>query len=271
MKENMTHDDMKTYLRDQGLNPVSEIDKSTLMVSSKLIRCQDAEPMLVAMGSDRSKAEQINALVDAVHLYLQTIGTTGNLRLVLGKKNDKKVMAEIISAITLMIESLKIPLKVDLQIDFTRSDYSASQFTGIEKVQRWMSFLTDRDKKEPPKLARKLSELVDDDSFRWYQSVTGTEWSGRVEGLQVCTVRPDSDKILLGVGKPGKNGNGRARKEYLNILNQKQGDTETSEVKRVVGIIQRYSEISQRRKAERLSKRTFPGKSGAKRGRGSQG
>ena len=90
MKENMTHDDMMIYLKDMGLDPVSKRDTSELLVSKKLIRCQDAEPMLVAMGSDRSKAEQINVLVDAVHLHLQTRGSTGNLRLVLGKKKRPK-------------------------------------------------------------------------------------------------------------------------------------------------------------------------------------
>ena len=80
MKENMTHNDIMTHLDDLGLNPVSKKDTSDLMVSSKLIRCQSADSMLVAMGNDRSKNEQINSFVDAVHCHLQTKGASGNLQ-----------------------------------------------------------------------------------------------------------------------------------------------------------------------------------------------
>ena len=237
MKENMTHDDMMIYLKDMGFDPVSKRDTSELLVSKKLIRCQDAEPMLIAMGSDRSKAEQINALVDAVYLHLQTRGSIGNLRLVLGKKKDPKVVVEIISAIAHMIESLKIPLKIDLQIDSDHPDCETEDFAGVPKIQNWMAFLDERGKQKPPQLSLQLSKLVDHGSFRWYRSVTGKEWSGRVEGLQVCTVQPDSGNIWLGVGKHGKNGNGGAREEFLKISKHGDKTFKASEIDDVAGII----------------------------------
>ena len=237
MKENMTHDDMMIYLKDMGFDPVSKRDTSELLVSKKLIRCQDAEPMLIAMGSDRSKAEQINALVDAVYLHLQTRGSIGNLRLVLGKKKDPKVVVEIINAIALMIQSLKIPLKIDLQIDSDHPRCEAENFEGVQKIQDWMDFLDERDKQKLPPLALELSKLVDDGSFRWYRSVTGKNWSGRVEGLQVCTVQPDSGNIWLGVGKHGKNGNGGAREEFLKISKHGDKTFKASEIDDVAGII----------------------------------
>jgi hypothetical protein len=79
--------------------------------------------------------------------------------------------------------------------------------------------------------------MVDDSSFRWYRSVTGTEWSGRVEGLQVCTVRPDLDNIWLGVGKTGINGNGEARKAFLAISDWSEGIFSKSEINIVASII----------------------------------
>jgi hypothetical protein len=202
MKENMTHDDMMTYLKDLGLKPVSNKDVSNLMVSSMLIRCQDADPMIVAMGSNRSKSEQINALVDAVHLHLQTRGSTGNLRLVLGKKKSQKVMAEI---------------------------------------------KNERDLQKPPQLALRLSELVDDSSFRWYRGVTGKDWSGRVEGLEVCKAGPDLETIRLGVGTKGKKGNGEARKEFLKIFQQRKEIFNTSEIHLVAGIIKELVESRRNR------------------------
>jgi hypothetical protein len=247
MKENMTHDDMMTYLKDLGLKPVSNKDVSNLMVSSMLIRCQDADPMIVAMGSNRSKSEQINALVDAVHLHLQTRGSTGNLRLVLGKKKSRKVMAEIKNAIVLLIESLKIPLNIDFQIDFCPKRLEARNFAGLKKIQRWMSFLDERDLQKPPQLALRLSELVDDSSFRWYRGVTGKDWSGRVEGLEVCKAGPDLETIRLGVGTKGKKGNGEARKEFLKIFQQRKEIFNTSEIHLVAGIIKELVESRRNR------------------------
>jgi len=234
MKENMTHSEMIIYLKDLGLDPEPKEAISDLFVTSHLICCQKADQLLVAMGSDRDKSEQINALVDAVHLHLQTRGSTGNLRLVIGKT---EVLSEISNAIAVLIESLRIPLKVDLQIDFNSSPCNPSNFKGVQKIKKWRTLLDERVKQEPPDLARELSKLVDDSSFRWYRSVTGKDWSGRVEGLQVCTVRPDSDSIWLGVGSPGKNGNGKSRDEFLEISENREGDFNKSKINIVADII----------------------------------
>jgi len=230
----MKHEEMLRYLKDQGLNPVARAETSRLMISGMLIRCQDGDTLLAAMGNDREKDDQIHAVVDAVHWHIQTKGTSGSLHLVFGKRYKKSEMDELLNAVALLVDSLNIPLKIEVAVDFKPCHVEAKEFNGSKK---WMSFFEQRNDQKPPPLAMKLSENVDDDSFRWYRNITGNFWSGRVEGLQVCTVSDNSHCGTLDVGQTGRKGDGEPRKVFLKIANHREGNFDESELTEVADII----------------------------------
>ena len=53
----------------------------------------NGDTFIAAVGRDKSKEEQINAIVDAVHWQIQTKGTTGKLHVMIGKRKNSHSMA----------------------------------------------------------------------------------------------------------------------------------------------------------------------------------
>ncbi len=58
--------------------------------------------------------------------------------------------------------------------------------------------------KPPPPWALEMERGATSVGFRWQRSVTGGEWSGRLEGLEICRVADVGTGFSFGVGKPGK-------------------------------------------------------------------
>ena len=54
-----------------------------------------------------------------------------------------------------------------------------------------------------PDGARELEQMVGDPSFRWHLSLNSTELSGRIDGLQVCTLSLDGRHGQLAIGGEG--------------------------------------------------------------------
>lgn len=91
-------------------------------------------------------------------------------------------------------------------------------------------------KTDPPAALLEVERGAERLGFRWQRTVTGSEWSGRLRGLEICTVR-DSDRVFrFDVGAPGKPDEetgaraiSEARGHFHELLKVKGGNPGTSE------------------------------------------
>lgn len=248
----MKNADFIDFLISKGLKPVLKADTTQLMLTGKMIRCIDGDTLIAAVGSDKSKDDQINAIVDAVHWHIQTKGTKGELKIMFGKRNRSDSSSEVLNATAILLKNLKIPLSVNVTVDLQIEELKPKPYMDD---RNWMELIKSRDNEIPPKLALKLSDLVGDDSFRWYRTVTANSWSGRVDGLQICTISSDGKGGILDVGKPGKGGKiGYPREVFLEIADGKEGPFDESRLHEIAAIINRAA-VSRRSGRLRTSQR----------------
>lgn len=233
------------YLKKEGLEPVAKRDVEKYFVAANVIRCEQGDTFIVGMGTKDAKDkqitrdEQINVLVDGVSLCIQQ--NKKSLRLILGKREAPGEQAEVENAVALLIESMKMDdFKIEAEVDGKIVFLQPKSFNISEndKTERWMKYLTRP--VEVPEFLNDLERAVNDGIFKWYRNVTGNYWSGRVGGLEVCTVDFNDNKYTLDVGKEGKKGNiSKTREEFLRIRN-KILDTNTfsrSQIDQVVSVI----------------------------------
>lgn len=214
--EFMDNESIKAHLIDEGLTPLAEEETSHLMISEKVIRCESGDVMIAAMGSDRKKDDQIHLVIDAVHLCLQSKRKA--IRLILGRREKLEEQAEVENAVALMIDNIKIPLKIETEIDckVRKINFKPFEEGRGDRIEKWMNCLnTDRDL---PKFAADLEQAISDDSFKWYKNVTSKNWSGRVGGLEVCKLDRSGSNGELNVGRSGKFEDGKARQEFINVI-----------------------------------------------------
>jgi len=244
--EFMNQESIMDLLKSQRLNPKAEQDRNKLIISKKVIRCEDNETLIVGMGNETKKDDQIHLVVDAVHLYLQTESQKKNLKIIFGRRTDKDEQAEVENAVALMVESIKIEdINIAIEVDGKKVNFNTKSFdiTPTGKIERWMEYLSQ--KVEIPKLANELEKAINNDLFKWYRSATGQKWSGRVGGLEVCSMDLDGQKSELQVGRRGKNDDGPARKVFLEILKQenfKEGIFLHSQLDKVASVIRAIAE-----------------------------
>jgi len=235
----MRREEIIEYLQVQGLRPEMKADTTKLMISKKLIRCETGDTLLAAIGGDEKKDAQLHSVVDAVHWHLQTKGERGKLRLVLGRRDKRQEMDELLNGIALMLNSLKILLEVQPEVDFVPCSLVIKDFN--ESHRKWTSFFKNGKESGLPELTIKLSKLVGDESFRWYRNMTGNYWSGRVEGIQICIVRNERQGTL-NVGRSREKGDGKAREIFLAVAKGRKGpfDESQSRLQEVADVIREY-------------------------------
>ena len=229
--------DILKYLSDRGIEADCIMDRRNTL-SGRLIRCVYKDTPLMVVGGEHSKEHQLNTVLDGIHWHLINFGIKGTVRIIIGSGVDT---LEVLDAIAILLECYQGQLKIEIEVDFIPQNLTVPDFSRINK-RNWLTFFQQQGSTTPPALAIKLTKLVDHESFRWYRSVTRGDWSGRVEGLEVCRVGPDPDYGELNIGKPGKNGNiGKARKLFLEIAKGREGSFDISRIDEVVSVIRQVA------------------------------
>ena len=145
--EFMNQESIMDLLKSQRLNPKAEQDRNKLIISEKVIRCEDNDTLIVGMGNEMKKDDQIHLVVDAVHLYLQTESKKKNLKLIFGKRTDKDEQAEVENAVALMVKSIKIEdMNIAIEVDGKKVNFNTKSFdiTPTGKIERWMEYLSQK-------------------------------------------------------------------------------------------------------------------------------
>jgi hypothetical protein len=180
--------------------------------SSRLLHCSCGKHAAAAVVCGDDAAEPVKLFGAALSWFLST-GLSGPPTYVVGKDDagkDARWLKAVHAIQTLQSKDLDVCLEVDFEPapalgngDLTRED--------------WVDAMLDRHRRTLPHAAKKVAaELAGVPSFRWYRSVTGYEWSGRIEGLQVCTFA--GQRFVFAVGGPGGEKNSGPRNKFLEIM-----------------------------------------------------
>jgi hypothetical protein len=169
---------------------------------------------IVAVGGDRPADVQITGLFDALHFWLVRRGGRGPLRYVVGSRKDEAETRGVLDALAGLTDALADEVDLLVELDFEPVDLVAPDFAGVKP--EWLQLLRAREDKlrDLPPLARRLATLVDDPSFRWSFTVRATTLSGRIDGLEVCTLSSDGRTGRLKIGAPGRNEQRLARERF---------------------------------------------------------
>jgi hypothetical protein len=226
------------YFNKAGVKFDAKNDRK-LRLSGRILRGQMNGTPFAAIGGEHGLDKQLNAIVDAVHWYIHKYGSAGDLKIIFGTGNSTE---KLLASAATLIASVRNGINISVKVDFKPKKLTMPDFENLRTT--WLSFFTVRDNQFLPILAHRLKKMVNRASFRWYRNVTGNFWSGRIEGLEVCTVGPDPDKGILNVGKPGKNGNqSKARKTFLKEAGDKAGEFSFTNLEEVCRIIRNLSDI----------------------------
>ncbi|HUT56904.1 MAG TPA: hypothetical protein VNA25_03400 [Phycisphaerae bacterium] len=171
---------------------------------------------LVAVGNDRKPVEQIGAFVDALHWRRQVGNDNQELTFCIysGGKNDRLVE----DAISTLFSSLNENERENLRVmkDDQPANLAAPDFAALNT--KWETDLSSREIESLPALADELQRIAEAPSFRWYRNVTEKVFSGRIEGLEVCTLSPETNEIVFQVGRIGIKGDeSKARRRFREL------------------------------------------------------
>ena len=180
-----------------------------LLLSSHLVRAPDhqGQPTVLAQGTGDGA---LHAVVDALHWFRHKPGlwNSGKTpRVAVRGDHAFAVPNNTVAAMAVVAKRADVELvrfELDgggLRFDSPGSFPAASTDPRVQSS--WLPAMQGRSKLVLPAVATALDAALAGTvpSFRWYRSLTGKEWSGRVAGWQVCTVtdrgthitwRPDS-------------------------------------------------------------------------------
>lgn len=205
----------------------------------------------VGVGGELSAKAQISSLVDAIHWCRQKHPSASVLRFVIGKGDHSDEVLEALATLIAARHPESVPT-LEFMLDGEATSLPVRPNFDTKNAKRWMEFLEKRFKKEAPKLVTRLSEAVDNPSFRWYLGVSAKYWSGRVEGLEVCIVDPDCEKGWMRDFCNGRNGNRSiAGEEVAGLLEGAPKEFDNSQVKSVAAAILSVVEARQNKKSIR--------------------
>lgn len=153
-----------------------------------------------AVGGEQSENDQITGFLDALHWHRCANLGAKKLSFVLGSGERLSAVSQ---AIALLMSVLNNRVELSFQVDFDPSvprlpNLDLGSSVRLEQLRR-------RATAELPPLAEKIREAVNDPCFRWLRPLTSNQWSGRVDGLEICCL-DDAGQGELRIGKTGKKG-----------------------------------------------------------------
>ena len=202
---------IRDYLHDCTLETHSD---RALSISSAVVRAECAGVPVVAVGNDQPLGVQITGLLDALHFHRERYGGNGPLRYVVGRRSNQQEMDELLAALSGLVEDLRGTLDLTIEVDFTPVSLKAASLQALG--ERWLEQMRIRDGRLEalPDTAGELLRLVDDPSFRWHLPLNASEFSGRIDGLQVCTLSLDGLRGRLAIGSDGGRDNRLVRERF---------------------------------------------------------
>lgn len=167
--------------------------------SANLVFGRHDNVAIVAVGDELEFETRVHAIVDAV-CWWKRLGPDSARRHILAHGSGGRCDEVLETVATIRSGSPGLP-EMAIWRDYDPVLPVAPDFSG--RAHKWLKDLRNRDEARPPAFAESLRSLINDPSFRWYRTVTGTRWSGRLEGLEVCTIEdatPANVRIDIGMG-----------------------------------------------------------------------
>ena len=224
--------DIETLLSQLGV-PFEATRDQALSLSERLIRVADGARLgcphpVVVVGDDYPKLEEQpgDALIAGVDWLLNSpLPRTNRLTVILAlPKPDESVLtpfrtlASSLNGVAVDLALLPpgtaqpAPLPPGPGLAGLAADPNAS------KLKKWWKNLDARPAVPLPPLAINLEAQVGCPSFRWYLPSGSSTWSGRVEGLQVCTVTVAGLGTLELSGGPSATKKSTIRQEFNRLV-----------------------------------------------------
>lgn len=248
----MTNMRMTELLAARGLVPLAR--DPSLIVSERVLICESGDGFAVCLNDDAMRARgrnpgvdsQANLVVDAVHLCLHSNPPRKSARIIFRRLADK-AQTELENAVAVLIKSLKEPPTIEPQVEDEQPRKFEAQPYG---KPNWYARLME-EKSDLPDIAKDLEAAVNDDSFRWYRSVTADYWSGRIGGLEVCRVSSDGKERRLQLGGINE---GPAKKVFMKILEEEKVKAGAFEHHQIKDVAKAIRSLAESRKNGKLKK-----------------
>jgi len=219
----MKASEIEIFLSQKGHTFEASSDRH-LGISSHYVRGVLDETPFFAVGGERTKKTRIDVIVNAIHWCRKEHPAAENILVVLGSGTVARD-EEVFDAIATLQACYSGKPQAQVLVDFKSRTLKAPLFS--QEGEKWLAPLKKRQNQALPARLRDLSRAVGEPSFRWYRSISDPRWSGRVEGLEVCTAKPNGASGTLNVGKKGSTGKESSeRKTFKKIADSMAGDFE---------------------------------------------
>ena len=187
---------------------------------------------ILAVGGEQSQNDQITGLMDALHWHRWANLRNSKLSYVLGHSDRLLAVSQ---AIALLLDTVNKQFEFSFQVDFNPFELQLPDLNGGSEVR--CTQLQARDEADLPALARAVNEQVRDCCFRWNRTLTGNEWSGRVDGLEVCRL-DQNGKGILRLGELGRTGKeSMARERFRGLVGRDEFHFDESNLQAAVAVI----------------------------------
>jgi hypothetical protein len=179
-------------MEELGCTPDVHSDKIRSLPSS-LIRCGCGRHAVAGVEAGVGTGAQIKRLAAAISWHLDGPNKNGPLRYVVA--SPKEQLPAHAAAFHLLARYLE---KIPVQVQLGDQDLPLKDVLFREKTD-WTEALIARTQLKLPDPLRAIA--AGRPSFRWYRALTGSTWSGRLQGLEICWADAVSGIVTFGVGQ----------------------------------------------------------------------
>lgn len=190
---------LRGALRGRRLENVRCNSDRRLSISADRVRgLMDGRPF-VAISGETKPDEQVRAFIDAVY-WRHVLDSKKRAAFFVGESQSTP---EVLDAVATLRDALADDERPDVFVNDRVAHLELPDLSAERSA--WLELLRSRELRfgAKPDLVERLERLIDERDFRWHLTVHQHEWSGRLGGLIVCTVRLDGASGRVGIGKDG--------------------------------------------------------------------